>query len=129
MVDKVVDASVLAAFLFQEPRAEEAAALLHDAVLFEPELLAFELASVARKKVRVHPELRVAILEALGIGLSIQARWVRVDHRAVVELALETGLSTYDASYLQLSRALDLPLVTFDEKLGAFASPTTGDAM
>ena len=36
---------------------------------------------------------------------------------AIVQLALETGLSTYDASYLWLARRLGAPLVTFDERL------------
>jgi predicted nucleic acid-binding protein len=40
-----------------------------------------------------------------------------VDHVAVVNLALDTGLSTYDASYLYLARHLSVPLVTFDRRL------------
>jgi hypothetical protein len=44
-------------------------------------------------------------------------RWVEVDHAAVVRIALAANLSTYDASYLQLARALGAPLLTFDQKL------------
>ena len=117
MVAEVVDASVLGAFLFQEPRAEEAASLLEHAELFAPELLAYELASIARKKTLNHPELREQILQALQVGLSLDIHWLRVDHVAVVELALQTELTTYDASYLHVARTLDLPLVTFDEQL------------
>lgn len=117
MAGEVVDASVLAAFLFQEPRADEAASLLTNADLFEPELLAHELASIARKKARQHPELRGEILQALEVGLSLDVHWVRTDQLAVVELALETGLTTYDASYLHLARTLGVPLITFDDRL------------
>ena len=35
----------------------------------------------------------------------------------ILVLALETGLTTYDASYLYLSRSLGADLVTFDEQL------------
>jgi len=117
MIAEVVDASVLGAFLFQEPRAEEAADLLADKELFGPELLAYELASIARKKVLRHAHLRDQVMQALGYGLSLAIRWVAVDHIAVVELAVHRGLTTYDASYLHLSRSLGIPLVTFDEQL------------
>jgi predicted nucleic acid-binding protein len=114
---KVADASVLGAFLFQEPRAEEAASLLARAELFAPEILGYELASIARKKALRHPDLRPQIREALEVGLSLELRWVRVDHAAVLELALDSGLTTCDASYLHVARALGIPLLTFDERL------------
>lgn len=47
--------------------------------------------------------------------------WADVLHPAVLDLALETSLSTYDASYLYLARYLGMPLVTFDKRLGSFA--------
>jgi len=36
-------------------------------------------------------------------------------HKAVLDVALETGLPVYDAAYLWLARSLKLPLATFDE--------------
>lgn len=39
--------------------------------------------------------------------------------RAAFELAMDTGLSAYDAFYAVLSTMLDLPLVTADRKLAA----------
>ena len=35
-------------------------------------------------------------------------------HKAVLDVALETGLPVYDAAYLWLARSLRLPLATFD---------------
>ena len=35
-------------------------------------------------------------------------------HKAVLDVALETGLPTFDAAYLWLARSLRLPLATFD---------------
>ena len=57
MAAKVVDASVLGALLFGEPRAEEAFSLLKGCDLYAPPLLAYELTSIARKKALKHPEL------------------------------------------------------------------------
>lgn len=39
----------------------------------------------------------------------------------LLALALETGLSAYDAAYLELAERLDLPLATVDEKLATAA--------
>ena len=118
MAASVADASVLSAVLFNEPQAAEAESLIEDGHLHEPALLANELASVCRKKIFRYPHLRDRLLESLRVGLSLDIEWVAVDHIAVVELALETGLTTEDATYLWLARELEIPLFTFDETLG-----------
>ena len=52
-----------------------------------------------------------------GIGL----RFRGIDQSEVVKLGLATGLTAYDAAYLGIARALAMPLVTLDKKLGAHA--------
>ena len=44
-----------------------------------------------------------------------------IDQGEVVRLGLSTGLTAYDATYLWLARALTMPLVTLDKRLGAQA--------
>jgi len=122
MPGKVVDASVLGAVMFGEPRANEARLLLADAELYAPALLAYELASIARKKIVMFPDQKAAFLQLLQESLNLAIFWADVLLPEVVDLALETGLSTYDASYLYLARYLGLPLVTFDNQLGSFAT-------
>lgn len=117
MPAKVVDASVLAAIAFGEPRAEEAMALLQDVSLHEPILLAYELTSVAHKKALLYPDRVDAISRALELALALEIQWVDVDHRVVLHLALEKGLTTYDATYLYVAQSLGAPLVTFDVQL------------
>jgi predicted nucleic acid-binding protein len=39
------------------------------------------------------------------------------DWAYLVQLALSTGLTAYDASYLSLAMALEAPLATFDRRL------------
>lgn len=121
MPGKVVDASVLAALVFQEFQAREAAALIGDAELWEPRLLAYELASVARKKVMLHPGEHEGILAGLESALAMNIQWFDVAQTDVLILALETGLSTYDSSYLYLAQMLGVPLATFDRRLLAVA--------
>ena len=120
-LDRVVDASVAAAVAFTEPRAREAALLLEGLRLFAPRLLAYELASIARTKIRQNPGRQSMILKRLTETLDAGIHWVDVDYLRVVELALETGLSTYDASYLYVARSIGAGLVTFDQRLAAAA--------
>ncbi|NOZ29314.1 MAG: type II toxin-antitoxin system VapC family toxin [Chloroflexi bacterium] len=117
MPAKVVDASVLGALLFGEPRAEEALSLLQGSDLYAPSLLDYELIRIARKKILKYPEQKEELLKAVSLGLQLDLHRVEVDHEAVLLLSLQTGLTTYDAAYLYLARSLGIPLVTFDEQL------------
>ena len=117
MAAKVVDASVLAALAFGEPRADEAATLLSGADLFAPDLLPYELASVALKKAQHYPTQSGQIADALDAVLSLDISLVSVAAGAVLALALESKLTAYDAAYFHLAQSLKCPLVTFDERL------------
>ena len=117
MPAKVVDASVMGALVFGEPRAREAAALLKDTDLHAPLLLAYELTSIARRKAMAYPEKAAAIRDALRMALAIPIHWSEVDHLATLRLSLDANLTTYDACYFYLARKLGLPLATFDQRL------------
>jgi predicted nucleic acid-binding protein len=118
---KVVDASAIGALVFGEPAAEEVAARLSGATLAAPALLPFELANIAVKKLRLHPEQRAALLAAHAFSLRLSIETVAVDSTAVLRVAEETGLTAYDASYLWLARELHAELVTLDAALGLAA--------
>ena len=114
---RVVDASVVAALVFGEPGSEEAESLLGDRGLFAPFLMRYELAQVAVKKASKHPQKKRPILDALALAYCLDIQWVEVDFGAVADLALEEGLTAYDACYLFVSKSLGIPLVTFDKRL------------
>ena len=122
MPGNVVDASLLGALAFHEPRFAEAVAVLQGEALSAPTLLAYELASTARKKVLLRPAETPDIIADLADALTSAINWVEVDHQQVVRLALDTGLTTYDASYLWVACRLGLELLTFDRRLQAVDS-------
>lgn len=119
----VVDASALAALVFLEPNASLARDRLVNRQLVAPRLLAYELMSAASKKLRKHPDqaalIRGGVSKALGDDFTIF--WSDVEPLEVLDLAVETRLTVYDASYLWLARHLGAELVTFDAALEAAA--------
>jgi predicted nucleic acid-binding protein len=115
----VVDASALAALVFQEPGAASIRERLDGATLFAPSLLRYELTNVAWKKARRQPGDAVRILGALAVALDRDwgLVWRDVHAADVVMIAVATGLTTYDASYLWLAGSLGADLVTLDAKV------------
>lgn len=69
MTRVVVDASAMAAMIFQEPAGAAIRDRLAGAEVFAPALLKYELANTAWKKIRRHPEEAAQILTALAIAL------------------------------------------------------------
>jgi len=74
MAVKVVDASVLAALAFGEPGADRAANLVSDCELYAPDLLHYELASIALKKSLNDPTQMREIATALEALIAFDER-------------------------------------------------------
>ena len=117
---KVIDASALAAIVFDEPRGDRVANRIADCELVAPTLLAYEMANVCWVKLRRNPRQRQELLAAL-LTPGLAPETLNVDHPAVIELAGQTGLTTSDASYLWLARDLGVELVTLDRQLAEAA--------
>ena len=119
MTRVVIDASAMAALVFQEPGAASIRDRLEGASVFAPSLLQYELANVAWKKARRQPDDAVRSLGALSVALDRDwgLTWREVEAADVVMIAVATGLTSYDASYLWLAGALGADLVTLDTKM------------
>ena len=82
-----------------------------------PALLWFELVSICLKKIKTHPSQKSLFLEAFELARKLNIEIIEVDHLAVIELAKDTGLTTYDVSYLWLALELRGELITLDTKM------------
>ena len=123
----VVDASAIAAVVFQEADGNTLQEHLRDDTLFAPHLIDYELMNVGLVKIRRGIGSELLIRAMLSKVPFFRIRRVNVPTDAVVALALQTGLSGYDAAYLWLARSLDVELVTLDRKLGRADRSLRGD--
>lgn len=119
---RIVDVSALAAVAFGEPEADWVLARLEGYRWKAPVHLPFEMANVYLKKLRKNPQAWKELSLRFDSFLRLDVELFQVDHRSVVVLAQELRLTTYDASYLWLSRELGLELVTLDQELIAAAA-------
>ena len=119
---KVVDASALACFCFDEPEIEQVAQQLVGYTLFAPALLEFELGNICWKRLRKDPAQSPAILAQFAIRREFPITVRPVVMEEVVALAAQTELTAYDASYLWLARILGAALITLDAKLARAAA-------
>ena len=117
----VVDASALAAVIFDEEGREEVVQRMQGAALHAPALLRLELANTALKKARRMPGQSRDVFGRLCEGMEwlSRIRHHEVNPIDVALLASVTGLSAYDASYMWLAGWLEAELITLDKQLAA----------
>jgi predicted nucleic acid-binding protein len=116
----VVDCGVLVAVFLEEDNAVEATTALVNRALHAPNLLPFEFANVARNKSRAGAD-PTRITDGLQAFEASRIELHHLEPQCLHELALEEGLTAYDAAYLALAIRLKAPLLTFDHRLSAAA--------
>jgi predicted nucleic acid-binding protein len=131
----VMDASVTAAWLLPDQSSEHTrklyAAIRRDEVEPQaPNAWQWECANILANGVRSG---RIPFSAVEGLWSVLDAIRHRVElhelapaqHKAVLAVAIDAGVSLYDAGYLWLAKSLNLPLATFDEQL-IQAAPKAG---
>ena len=113
----VVDASAIAAVLYGEPEGATIRAHVRGETMIAPSLIDYELANSSLKKIRREPEKGAVVLAMLRGLETLAIRRVPTPALDVAALAVKTGLSAYDASYLWLAMSNDCELVTLDARL------------
>jgi predicted nucleic acid-binding protein len=117
-VSAVVDASVLIAALVDTgPQGEWAERVLADGGLHAPELARVEATNILRRLERAKeitlPEANAAHEDLMRLNLELFA----FDPFAERVWELRHTITSYDAWYVAVAEALNLPLATLDERL------------
>lgn len=124
-VTKVVDASALAALVFGEPESKDVASRLEDGILFAPDLLPYEMANICVMKMRRRPHEAAALRSAFRNFQELPIELRIVDTGSVLDLAVQKGLTAYDAAYFWLALELGAELVSLDKQLLRAAGQST----
>lgn len=124
----VVDASVTAAWCFEDEETKYARRLLkrsRDIVFYVPAIWPLEMTNVLlvnerRKRINAADTVRfVMLLNELAIQVDRPPAMQPFD--STLLLARAHGLSAYDAAYLELALRKGVPLATLDARLRAAA--------
>jgi predicted nucleic acid-binding protein len=121
----VIDASALAAVIFEEPERAAVAGITRGHELHAPPIIELELPNIYLKKLRRRPTDADPIRKRLTLFFAMPIQISAVDPGRALALAERFSLSFYDACYLQLAEERDMPLVTLDKRL-AVAVATLG---
>src|SRR4051812_41112989 len=127
-MDLVLDASVAAAWVLDDEQNDLADAVIDSLttkIAVAPHLWALETANillVAERRGRIDATKRLQMSEALrDLGVQEQPQAQAMTFGTIMALAAKHGLSSYDASYLELAVRLGLPLASLDEPLNRAA--------
>lgn len=131
----VIDTSFFAAFLigdsaeqdFEKARNKILEVVSENGMIFVPQLFWYEIGNVLLnaskpRKDGNQPRLTVSLVnDIIGdlkkLPVVTKEQYDTEDIMRIQMLAQEKKLTYYDASYLDLSRQLDIPLLTFDKAL------------
>lgn len=123
----VVDASVTLPWFLQDERTaftDSIFALLGREEFWVPAVWRLEFPNAllaAERKRRIDRQTRLEALDfASGLALRVDA--APIDMRSISTIAERHGLSTYDASYLELASRQGFGLITLDRALAEAAS-------
>jgi predicted nucleic acid-binding protein len=125
----VLDCSATLPWVFADEASPAADALLDQLVQGErawvPALWHLELGNVllgAKRRNRIDQAGIEAFLSQLAVyDIAVDEQTMERAWQKTLDLALQHGLSTYDASYLELALRRGLPLATLDRQLIAAA--------
>lgn len=120
----ILDCSLTMAWCFEDESTDYSEHILDIATqttMIVPAIWPLEIANVltiAERKKRILPSKATAFKESLDMFLiEIDGGLLQKPIGTILELTRETGLTAYDACYLELAIRKNLPLATLDKEL------------
>lgn len=116
----VVDASVALSWLIDADRTPTTDRLLDRAAqegIVAPSILGYEIANRLGRAVRTGELSRDQVRELLRAFGALDLDTVRPDVIVLTETSADTGLTAYEAAYLEVAKARGIPLATLDVRL------------
>ena len=118
----IIDASVVIKWFIEEEDSIKAILLKNEhiqgkTILIAPDLLIYEVANVLMiSKIFTPSEIKKCLQDLYELEIDLITPSIDIILTAT-ELAIDKGISIYDASYIALAKELDAKFITADEKL------------
>ncbi|GHU08723.1 twitching motility protein PilT [Spirochaetia bacterium] len=117
----LIDASVIIAFIIDEPEKEIAIKLTKDAMLLAPEMIPYEIGNALTRVYKRHILDEPGIIRAYNTYKEIPLKLIEVDIENALKIACKYTIYAYDAYYLETAKRLNIPLLTFDGNMKRIA--------
>jgi predicted nucleic acid-binding protein len=112
----ILDASAIMAVIADEPESEIVINCTKNAIILAPNMVSFEIANgltkMMKKKVIDTQEKMINLIKNFK---KIPIKMIEINLEKSLEIAWKYKIYAYDAFYLESSKRLDLPLLTFDD--------------
>jgi predicted nucleic acid-binding protein len=114
----VLDASAIIAVIADEPESDFVVNCTMNAILVSPYMVSSEIANALTKMMKkgiINDKEKM--IELIKIFQKIPIKAVEINLEKSLEIAWEYKIYAYDAFYLETAKRLNLPLLTFDNKI------------
>jgi len=110
----MVDACAIMAVIVKEPERDTVIKLTKSAVIVSPDMISYEISNALTKMMKKKVIDKERMINAFDYFKNITIKTIDIDFIKVLEIAWDYNIYAYDACYLEASKRLNLPLLTFD---------------
>jgi len=117
-MDILLDASAIIAFIADEPESNIVINCTKNAILVSPSVVSSEIANALTRMIKKEIiTSKEKMLDLVNIFQKIPLKMIEINLEKSLEIAWENKIYAYDAFYLEAAKRLNLPLLTFDNKM------------
>ena len=113
----LVDACAIIAVIIKEPERDLVIQLTKDAEIVSPNMVSYEIANALTKMAKKKVIEKERMLKAFTYYKKIPITPIEIDFEKALEIAWDYKIYAYDACYLEATKRLNLPLLTFDGEM------------
>ena len=113
----VMDACAIMAVIVKEPERDLVIQLTKGAIMVSPNMVSYEIANALTKMMKKRIIEKDRMIKAFDYFKKIPIKNVEINLKNALEIAWNFKIYAYDACYLEASKSLNLPLLTFDQNI------------
>jgi len=116
-MEVLLDACAIMAVIVKEPERDTVIRLTKSAVIVSPNMISYEISNALTKMMKKKVINKEHMINAFNYFKGISIKTINIDFIKALEIAWNYNIYAYDACYLEASKRLNLPLLTFDRNM------------